>query len=101
MHGVVVAGQHGCVRAHHTGLLGGLVVAGVDAVEGQREAVGPAFADPQLVLVPDLGQVVVLHPGQVPDQPGDAVCLRVRPEGQQLRTGILEHGVHDSADPAV
>src|SRR5665213_583289 len=80
--------------------LGGIVpVAGVGPIEGKVEPFGPSAVQPALVGAPEVGDVVVLDPGEVPDQPGDGVGLGVRPEGQLLGGESVGRGVHPVPDP--
>src|SRR5205807_1999746 len=78
VHFVVVAGQQlgGCV--HLRDLVGAVPVAGVVARQVETEPVDPAVAGPHLLDPGHMGQLDVLHPGTVPDQPGDAVGVRSR-----------------------
>ena len=57
---------------HGVHLLGGVAVADVVLVEGQAEPLGPAVV-PRLPPAGEAGDVVVLHPRGVPEQPGDGV----------------------------
>ena len=58
---------------HLVDLLGGVPVADVVHVERQPEALGPAVV-PGLPLAGESGDVVVLDPRGVPQQPGDRVA---------------------------
>ena len=53
-------------------------------VEGQVEAGDEVLGGPHLLGAGRVGDVVVLHPGQVPDQPADRVRVRGRPGGELL-----------------
>src|ERR1700761_7283760 len=73
VHGVVVAGQQVRGGAHLRHLVGAVPEAGVVARQVEVEAVHPAVAGPHLFDAGHVGQLNVLHPRAVPDQPRDAV----------------------------
>ncbi len=76
VHGVVVAGQQDGRGPHLCHLFGAMAVAGVVARQVQPEPVHPAVAEPHLLHPGHIGQLNVLDPGAVPDQPGNAVGVR-------------------------
>src|SRR6516162_8113316 len=78
VHRVVVAGQQIGGRLHLRHVVGTVPVAGVIARQVQPEPVHPAVPGPHLLDTGHIGQLNVLHPGAVPDQPGDAVGARSR-----------------------
>ena len=59
-------------------VLGALSVARRAVVERQPEPLGVPLARPHLLGAGDVGDVVVLHAQQVPDQPADGVGVRRR-----------------------
>ena len=78
----------------------GVPVAGLGWRERQPEPFGPAFRRPGLLGARHVGDVIVLDPGQVPDQPRDRVPPAVWPE-RQLVLGQTAHGAqHHAVDPA-
>ena len=54
----------------------GMPVAGIRRVRCQSEALRPVVADPYLIGVHDLGNVVILHAGGMPHEPRDRVRSR-------------------------
>jgi len=71
-------------------------VAGLPVVEGEREPLCEALRGVDLLGAGDLGDVVVLHPGEVPDQPADRVGPRRRGLGE-LVDGQAVDGPGDHA----
>jgi hypothetical protein len=65
----------------------------------QVEPRGPAANRPLLLDARDLGHVIVLDPGEVPDQPGDRVGLGVEPGGEGLLVKALDRLVHHAVHP--
>jgi hypothetical protein len=59
-----------------------VAVAGVRRIRVEPEAGSPVVTDPELVGVEQLSDVMVLHAGEVPHQPGDRVRVRRRSFGQ-------------------
>ena len=78
----VVAGQQLADDPDGGHLLGPLVVAGLPVAERQPEPLAPVR--PGLLHPRQPGDVVVLDPGQVPEQPAAGVRLRVGPLGRGL-----------------
>src|SRR5947209_12223262 len=76
MHRVVVAGEQLGGRVDLPDLVGAVPVARVVAGQVQGETVHPSVSGPHLFDPGDVRQLEVLHPGAVPEQPGDAVGVR-------------------------
>src|SRR5882757_2055540 len=101
VHGVVVPGEQGGVGDLHLGDVGRAVaVTDGGRREGQPEALLPALRGPDLVVAGDLGDVVVLYSGEVPDQPGDRVGLAVGALGELVGGQPVDGFVHHFPDPA-
>jgi hypothetical protein len=100
VHGVVVLGEQ---LGRHRGErrdLGGLHPVAVRlGRERQAGALVEAAGDPDLLAAGERREVVVLHPGQVPDEPGGGVGLRVGAEAEPLGGAVLEDGVHGPVHP--
>jgi hypothetical protein len=75
-------------------------VAGVLGLERQPEPLHPAPGGPDLLGLKGVGQMIVLDPGQVPDQPGDRVHLGVQAERQLLGREAVDNPADDLTDPA-
>jgi len=90
VHRVVVAGKHGGAGPDAGDLRGAVPVP--DVVPGQPELCLPLR--PRLCHSERVRHVVVLHAGQVPDQPGDRVGVRVEPHRQLLIGQPGDGGVH-------
>src|SRR5262249_966918 len=56
-------------------LLGAVAPAGRRVARRQPEPLGPAVLHPDLVVAAGGGEMIVLDPGQVPDQPADGIRL--------------------------
>ena len=54
-------------------LRGGVAVADVRRIRIEAEARGPVVPNPKLLRTEDLGDVMILDPGEVPDQPADGI----------------------------
>ena len=91
---VVVADQPIRRRAHGVDLGARVAVAGRAAIERKGELVAPALGRPALLNTGGVGNVVVLDPGQVPDEPRDRVGLAVRPPAEQVGVEALDRAVH-------
>ena len=93
VHGREVRRQQVGVGAHLRHVGAGVAVADVAGVEGQVEAVARS---PRAVhtcsSAGDVGDVVVLHPGEVPDQPGDRVGVRAGPVGELVVVEAVDDG---------
>ena len=101
VHRVVIAGQQlAGLRADGVHLLEGMPVAVVGRVEGQREPLRPPLAEPDLGPAGHVGDVIVLDPGEMPDQPGDRVALAVGPGGQLLGREPVDALGNDLTNPA-
>jgi len=93
VHRVVIPGEQ--VAAGHPDLrdlLRAVPVAGVVGLERQLEplaVLGPHLRHPERVR-----QVIVLHPGQVPHQPGDRIRVRREPLRQLAAGQPPHHRVH-------
>jgi hypothetical protein len=82
---VVVLGEGGdALGPDPRHLLGGVPVADVVGMGGEPEAGGPAVGHPHLLGPDVLGDVGVLHPGDVPHQPADRVGAGLGGGGQVL-----------------
>ncbi len=72
-------------------------MAGQVESEGLLEVLG----EPDLVQAEGVGDVVVLDPGEMPDQPGDGVGSRAGPGVQVVGAEALDGGVDFFLDAAV
>src|SRR5690606_29332139 len=98
----VVLGQHlGALGPDRRHLLGPVAEAGVLRVGIHAEAAGPVPRLPDLRLVEQLGHVVVLHPGEVPDDPADRVAARLGRRRQLLDGEAVDGLVDVLGDAAV
>jgi hypothetical protein len=68
--------------------------------ERQPEPLHPAAGRPDLLCQRNVCDVVILDPGQVPNQPGDRVRAAVDPERQLLRRQPANDVVDGLLDPA-
>ncbi|GAA3127110.1 hypothetical protein GCM10017687_47300 [Streptomyces echinatus] len=99
--GVVVPGQLlGRLDADLRDLGRAVPVAGVVPGQVEAEAFHPVLREPDLVEVEGVGDVVVLHPGEVPDQPGDGVGVGSRPTVQFAGAEAVEGGMDFFLDAA-
>lgn len=96
----VVAGQLFTASLHLADLLGRVTVPGVGWSQRQSEGFHPLSTGPDLFDTRDLGDMVVHHPGQVPDEPGDRVRRRVRAVEEIFRFGPLQNPQHLLTDPS-
>ena len=96
--GVVVPNQDSGTHVHGGGLLGILTIPGGQGLEREIEALGPALGHPDLFATGHCGQVIVLDPGQVPDEPGNGIGLVVDPKGQRLDGDAVEDGMDRPAN---
>src|SRR5690606_18047943 len=95
-------GQHlGALGPDRRHLLGPVAEAGVLRVGIHAEAAGPVPRLPDLRLVEQLGHVVVLHPGEVPDDPADRVAARLGRRRQLLDGEAVDGLVDVLGDAAV
>jgi hypothetical protein len=98
---VVIPDQQGTrVHLHGGHVLGLVSVAGVLGVERQPEPLHPAPGGPDLLDLKGVGQMIVLDPGQMPDQPADRVRRRVEAKRQLLGREAVDNPVDHLADPA-
>ncbi len=86
-------------RTNRGDLLGRVAVAGVGGIGGHAESARPALCDPALIPSGDLGDVIVLNPGQMPDQPRNRVGLGLRTEGQGICIQASHRLVDQFPDP--
>jgi hypothetical protein len=90
----------GPIGADRRNVGGGVTVAMVGGVWLEPEAGGPVAGLPQLGFVEELGDVVVLHACEVPDQPSDRV--RVGGSAAKLLTGqAVDRLAREWRDPTV
>ena len=99
VHGVVVPRQQVGVRADRGDLVAALPVPGGVRGEREPEPRDPALRRPDLLDARDVGDVVVLHPREVPDQPGDRVRAAVHAVGHRRLVEALDGPVHIGLDP--
>ena len=83
---------------HLRHLVGRVAESGDRGRERQLEALEPAGVGPHLVALRDVGEVIVLHAGEVPDQPADRVRAIVHPGGQVLRSQPADNAAHRTPD---
>lgn len=101
VHGVVVAEQQIRRNGTEPGDIVRIVpVSGVRVVERQIEAPRPTLRGPHLLGAGDVGDMVVLYPGQVPHQPGDRIGLRVEARCELVLREPGDRAVHVLLDPA-
>ncbi len=93
--GIVVADEVGSRPSHAGHVVCRVAVAVVLRVRSPSEALVPTVGQVALLLAGGLGDVVVLHPGEVPDEPGDGVGP-VAGRGGELALIQVVHGrAHD------
>ena len=97
---VVVAPEQLGPGVDQGNLVGAVAVADVEDFQLQAEPISPTARDPYLFVSCHPCDVVILDPGQVPDQPGNGVGLAIGPEGQRLGGNAVEDVVHLIPDPA-
>src|ERR1700712_5318924 len=78
-------------------LAGAHAVANRAGVERQPEPLLPST--PHLLDAGDIGDVIVLHPRQMPDEPGDAIAGPVDTHVQLLGRQVLHDVVNDATYP--
>ena len=97
--GVVISEQCRGVEVDGGHLGGGVPVPVLGLGEGQSASLRPARRHPDLGCAGHAGDMVVLHPGQVPHEPVDRIRLGVE-TGRQVVDGQAFDGlVHGVADP--
>jgi hypothetical protein len=97
---VVVAAKQFSPGPNQSNLVGLMAVADVMVVERQVEPISPTARDPYLFISCNPRDMVILDPGQVPDQPRNGVGLAISPEGQRLCGNAVENVLHLVPDPA-
>ena len=97
---VVVAAEQLGSGFNQGDLVGAVAIADVEDFELQTEQISPTARDPYLFVSCHPCDVVVLDPGQMPDQPGNGVGLAISPEGQRLGINAVEDVVHLVPDPS-
>ena len=96
VHGLVVGGQQLGRGDDRRDLVGAHAVADLTVTDGEMEPAGKALGRPDLlrVIAPEgplrAGDLPVLHPGGVPDEPGDGVGVRIDAPGQVLLGQAVE-----------
>ena len=99
--GVVIAGkQLSRLDLDRRHLAGPVPVTGRGRQERQPEAVKPAVRQPHLLGARHVRDMIVLDPGQVPDQPGDGVRGAVGPVGQLAGRQAVQALMHLVMNPA-
>ncbi len=89
--GSVVVAEQGSLDADGADVLEAMAVTGGLLVERQLEPLAPPLGRPHLFVVEGAGEMVVLDPREVPDQPGDGVGLRFRAEGEVRDVEAVDH----------
>jgi hypothetical protein len=74
--------------------------AGCGDFKGEAESIGPTARCPHLFGICDIGNMIVLDPGQMPHEPSDRICFTVNPKRQIVWGQTLDNAMHDAMDPA-
>ncbi len=94
MDGVVVLEQQPAADRDGADLLARLSVARRLRAERKAEALLEALGRVHLLAAGDFGDMVVLHPAQVPDQPGDRIGAGIGSCRELLLGEVLDGAVH-------
>ncbi len=98
MHRVVIAQQQIRRDVHLPHVVRRVPESDVGQRERQRESIGPAVRDPDLVVARGVGDVIVLHAGEMPGQPRDRVRVRIDVIRQGVAGQPVEGRVHRLRD---